>query len=181
MKGLDHFYNELKDLKAYQLFRIKCLISDQLEDPTANKKNKAKFYIGQKVNYFDTDLNKLIEVEILKIKRSNVSAREVLSGKRWTMPFYMIQDESDNIAFQETVSSSGPKVDRISLRKNDPVSFINNDGIRVFGKIIKLNPSRAKVELKSGAIWNVYYQSLSRIIDGTIGAPKLSLPDIVIH
>jgi hypothetical protein len=65
------------------------------------------------------------------------------------------------------------------FRMHQPVSFGRKRGATAYGKIVKLNPKKAKVQLTqsynsspAGAVWGVPYELLKPIENGKIVEPK---------
>ena len=157
---------EIRQASPFDLFRLQVLIGQLLNDPKTLQRVRGQLREGMVVSYFDAGKNALVEVEITRVKRSNVDATETASGKRWDLPIYMLNLEQ---VPTEVAPETTGTLDRNSLSVGDPVGFRGREGELIYGEVVKLNPKRCKVRTPDG-LWNVYYQSLFPVIDGEQGA-----------
>lgn len=152
---------ELKKASAFDLYRLRSVLDNLLEDPIRLNAIKRRLKPGMEITYFDPQENRLIAAVVEDVRRTRAGIREVQTGKRWIVGLCSINIEgadTDNTAKTNCV-------DRLSLKIHDHVSFIDNDGGELFGTVIKLNPKRAKIKTGQGT-WSVPYASLSNVIDG---------------
>jgi len=155
---------ELNDASLFELYRLQRAIGNILEDPGKIHEIKASLKVGQQIEYFDADENRLIEAEIVELKRTRALVRNRHDGKLWNIPFYLINLDRADIA----ISSQTRKLDRNSLKVGDKVAFKDGRGNELFGEVIKLNQKTAGV-LVGTVRWKVAYGLLSPIIDGELG------------
>ncbi len=151
----------LQKASAFDLFRLQSAIGHLLEDPLRLNAIKRLLRPGMEITYFEPQENRLIPAQILEIHRTRAAIRELSTGKRWTVPLYMINIEGANT----DITPNNHHVDRLSLKIGDQVGFTGKDGGELFGSVIKLNPKRAKIQTNQG-IWAVPYSMLFTIIDG---------------
>ena len=163
----NNLLHDLKQASPFELFRLRILMDTIMESPEQIQKMRRQLREGMVVDYFDAEANRLVAVEIKQVKRTRVSATEVESGKKWALPFYMLNLEDIPV---ESEAADRATLDRNSLSVGDSIGFNGCDGQILYGEIIKLNPKRAKVRTTTDGIWNVYYQSMIPIIDGEQGA-----------
>lgn len=157
---------EIRQASPFDLHRLRVLIDHLLDDPKTIQRVRSQLRVGMVSSYFDPESNRMIEVTIDRIKRTNVDATEVESGRGWNLPIYMLNLEQVSI---EVAPATTGTLDRNSLSVGDLVGFRGSDGELIYGEVIKLNPKRCKVRTQDG-IWNVYYRSLFPVIDGEQGA-----------
>ncbi|MCP4286218.1 MAG: hypothetical protein GY792_17515 [Gammaproteobacteria bacterium] len=151
----------LQKASAFDLFRLQSAIGHLLDDPLRLNAIKRQLRPGMEITYFESQENRLISAQVLEIRRTRVAIRELQTGKRWTVPLYMI-----NIEGADTdIAPNKNDIDRLSLKIGDQVGFTGKDGSEMFGTVIKLNPKRAKIQTSQG-IWAVPYSMLFTIIDG---------------
>jgi hypothetical protein len=151
----------LQKASAFDLYRLQSAIGHLLDDPLRLNAIKCQLRPGMEITYFEPQENRLIPTLILEIRRTRVAIQELQTGKRWTVPLYMI-----NIEGADTdITPKKNHVDRLSLKIGDQVGFTGKDGSELFGTVIKLNPTRAKIQTNQG-IWAVPYSMLFVIIDG---------------
>ena len=151
----------LQKASAFDLYRLQSAIGHLLDDPLCLNAIKRQLRTGMEITYFEPQENRLIPAQVLEIRRTRVAIQELSTGKRWTVPLYMI-----NIEGADTdITPKKNHVDRLSLKIGDQVGFSGKDGGELFGVVIKLNPKRAKIQTRQG-IWAVPYSMLFTIIDG---------------
>ena len=154
-------FEQLETATDFELYRIKSAIEKVLEDPERVKTLKSKITVGMKVDYFCYDRNKLIECEVLQVKRSRVSVEETLSGQKWTLPFYFLN--LDNVE-TEVISNKPTGMSKAELAIGDTVGFISTrDNQEYIGQVIKLNPKRAVIAINQGT-WTVPYAMLFPVL-----------------
>jgi hypothetical protein len=150
----------LQKASAFNLYRLQSAIGHLLDDPLRLNAIKRQLRPGMEITYFEPQENRLIPAQVLAIRRTRVAIKELPTGKRWTVPLYMI-----NIEGADTdITPKKNHVDRLSLKIGDQVGFTGKDGCELFGAVIKLNPKRARIQTRHG-IWAVPYSMLFTIID----------------
>jgi len=167
--------SELEQASTFELFRLRAAISTLLEDPTRIAIIKNQLRPGMEISYFDEQQNRLVNAKLLQVRKTRALIQESESGKRWTIPLYMINLEQGDT----DLAPQKQGVDRLSLRIDDRVGFKRKNGEELFGSVIKLNPKRAKVRADD-TIWSVPYSMLFTIIDGEQGGDLFipaALPD----
>ncbi len=162
----------LGQASLFQLYRLNAAISNQLDDPTRIAAVKRVLRVGQTLRWFDTAENRLVEAKLLQMNRTRAQVQNLADAKRWTIPFYLIDLEGQDVAIAAQKRQS---LDRNSLRVGDRVAFKDRHGQERFGQVEKLNPKSASVQV--GAMrWRVGYGLLVPVIDGELGATMEALP-----
>ncbi len=151
----------LNTASLFDLYRLREAIQKQLEDPERLDAIKRQCRVGQRITWFDSAENRLVEAEILALKQTRVAVRNLVDGKRWTIPLFFINLQ--DVAVDITPSRAG--VDRNTLKVGDLVGFQDRQGHERYGKVTKLNRKTAGVEV-GDTHWRVAYELLSAIIDG---------------
>jgi hypothetical protein len=152
-------------LSLHDRFRLECYLYSKTEEPEKVRQVKRQLSVGDQVKYFDRDENRLLDAMVLELKRTRLLVQNVEDGKKWRIVYAAVclsDDPLKNIG----PKSNKEKLTKVDVQVGEVVSFFDNDDQEQIGKIIKLNPKRAKVLLDSGVTWNVSYQSLSRVLDG---------------
>ncbi|NEV64457.1 hypothetical protein [Thiorhodococcus minor] len=109
---------------------------------------------------------------MLQINRTRALVEDLEDGKRWTIPFYLINLEGRDIDIAPTKPRG---LDRNSVKVGDRVAFRDRRGEEHFGEVTKLNQKTAAVQV--GAVrWRVAYGLLAPVIEGDLGADDLALP-----
>jgi alpha-L-arabinofuranosidase len=157
--------DELNKASLFELYRLNQAISHSLEDPVRIKNIKDSLKVGQNIEYFHAQENRLIEASITKLNRTRLLVKNRHDGKLWDIPYYHINLDQANIA----ISGSTGKLDRNRLKVGDKVAFKDRKGNELFGEVVKLNQKTAGV-LVGTARWKVGYSLLSLIIEGESGS-----------
>ena len=132
---------------------------------------KRQISIGDQIKYFDRDENRLLGAMVLEMKRTRLLVQNTDDGKKWGI-VYAAVCLSDIPLKHMGPKSNKEKLTKMDVQVGEMVSFFDNDDQEQIGKVIKLNPKRAKVLLETGVTWNIYYQSLSRVLDGEVSDEK---------
>lgn len=156
---------ELNNASLFDLYRLEQAIRRSLEDPVRIRKIKDSLKIGQDIEYFDAEENRLVEASIIELKKTRALIKNRHDGKLWNIPFYYINLDHADVS----ISSSTGKLDRNSLKVGDKVAFKDRKGNELFGEVIKLNQKTAGV-LVGTTRWKVSYRLLSSIIEGELGS-----------
>jgi hypothetical protein len=155
----------LKNASPYDLYRIKVAIQNEIEKPEHIRAMRECFAIGDKVSYFDSDKNALIDAIVLEKNPKNVVLKNLCDQQRWNTPYYMINltgKKSDIHAHHKERPTKN------NFKVGDCVGF-NNDGQQCNGTIIKLNHKTASMITRDGKRWRVGYGLLFKILDGEKG------------
>jgi hypothetical protein len=155
--------DELNNASLFELYRLEQAIRRSLEDPVRIRKIKDSLKVGQDIEYFDAEENRLVEASIIELRRTRALVRNRHDGKLWNIPFYHINLDHADVS----ISGSTGKLDRNSLKVGDKVAFKDRKGNELFGEVIKLNQKTAGV-LVGTTRWKVGYSLLSSIIEGEL-------------
>ena len=156
---------ELNSASLFELYRLEQAIGRSLEDPVRIREIKDSLTVGQDIEYFDAEENRLVEASIIELKRTRALVKNRHDGALWNIPFYHINLDHADVS----ISGSTGKLDRNSLKVGDKVAFKDRKGNELFGEVIKLNQKTAGV-LVGTARWKVGYSLLSSIIEGELGS-----------
>ena len=163
---------ELGQASLFELYRLNAAIGNQLDDPTRIAAVKRALTVGQTLRWFDRDANRLVEAKLLRINRTRAEIQNIADGKPWTIPFYLIDLEGEDVAI---AARKRQALDRNSLRVGDGVAFKDRHGQERFGQVVKLNVKSASVQVGAGR-WRVGYSLLAPVIDGVVGSAMDALP-----
>lgn len=83
----------LNQASTFDLFRLNAMIDLELESPERIGRIKAALSIGQKLSYFDTNSNSLRDCEVMQLRQKRALVLDFNDGKRWTVPYYMLNIE----------------------------------------------------------------------------------------
>jgi len=156
---------ELNSASLFDLYRLQQAIRRSLEDPVRIGKIKGSLKVGQNIEYFDADENRLIQANIVELNRTRALVKNRHDGALWNIPFYHINLNHADV----NIAGSTGRLDRNSLKVGDKVAFKDRNGNEQFGEVIKLNQKTAGV-LVGATRWKVGYRLLSSIIEGELGS-----------
>jgi len=126
---------ELNSASLFELYRLEQAIRCSLEDPMRIRAIKDSLTVGQDIEYFDAEENRLVQASIIELKRTRALVRNRHDGGLWNIPFYHINLDHADVS----ISGSTGKLDRNSLKVGDKVAFKDRKGNELFGEVIKLN------------------------------------------
>jgi len=162
-------FQELESASGFELFRLRVAIDKLLEDPERINALRKKLVVGMQLEYFNAEENRAIACELLEIKRTRASVREIDSGQRWTLPFHHLN--LDHVA-TELVANNKKGMSKAELSIGSTVGFISSkDNLEYIGRVGKLNPKRAVILInKEGreVHWTVPYSMLFPVIQSTL-------------
>jgi hypothetical protein len=99
-----------------------------------------------------------------------VSIDELDHPSRWSgVPYAAIDVQPTHADEVEIVNNSRPAPrpparTRADFRVGDSITFTDRDGRTLFGKIVKLNPKTASIDV-GGGTWRVSYPLLQQVVD----------------
>jgi len=161
---------ELKQASLFDLYRLNVAIDHQLEDPQRLEEIRRNLRPGQIISYFDRTENRLVEAEVLKLKRKRLLVRNSHDKKLWNIPFYWV-----NLDQVDTDIALSPKrgIEKSHLKVGDMVGFQDKYNKDVYGKVIRLNQKTATIITNDNTKWRVSYGFLYFVIDGEPVHPNL--------
>lgn len=162
----------LDQASLFELYRLDVAIKHQLEDPARLLAVKQALRPGQTLTWFHSKENRLMEARLLELNRTRALVQNSADGKRWTIPFYLINLDGQDV---EIAARQRRGLDRNSLKVGDRVAFRDRQGREQFGQVVKLNPKSASVQVGQTR-WRVSYSLMAPVIDGDLGADALALP-----
>ena len=162
-------FQELQSASDFELFRLKTAIDKLLDDPERIDALRQKMIIGMQLDYFNAEDNRSVACELLDIKRTRATVREIETGQRWTLPFYYLN--LDHIS-TDLVSNKKQGLSKAELAIGSTVGFISSqDNQEYIGRVGKLNPKRAVILVNKGTgevQWTVPYSMLFAVIESDL-------------
>jgi hypothetical protein len=161
---------ELKQASLFDLYRLRVAIDHQLEDPQSIREIKSQLRPGQTITYFDGAENRLIEAQVIKLKRTRLLVKNTHNEQLWDVPFYWVN--LDSVDTDITLSST-VGLDKSQLKVGDRVGFQDKQNNDVYGKVIRLNRKTATILTDDHTKWRVGYGLLYPLIEGEQGYPMI--------
>lgn len=162
----------LNRASLFELHRLNVAIRNQLDEPARIQAVKRALRVGQTLSWFDGQENRLVDARLLKMNRTRALVENLSDGKRWTIPFYLINLQGQDV---EIAAQKRRTLDRNSLKVGDRVAFKDRRGQERFGQVLKLNSKTAAVQV-GGTRWRVGYSLLAPVIDGDLASDNDLLP-----
>jgi len=156
--------SELDNASLFDLYRLSAAIGKELENPKRIKKIRQMIKAGDTISYFVNEENRLIEAEVLELKRTRVIVRNKHDMKRWTIPLYMINVEDISVDIVRPEKAMG--ISRHEIQIGDFVGFRDRANNNLRGKVIRINPKTVTLFVEPNQKWRVSYSMLYSIIDG---------------
>ena len=157
---------ELKQATLFDLWRLNSTIDLMLNDPQRIRQVKRQLKVGMTISYFEDSENRLVDAEIVAIRRTRVSVRNLHDLRKWDLPFSMLNLGDASVDLSQLVDHKN--VSRASLKVGDQVGWTHNNGDELYGVVIKLNPARAVIKLSNNDTWRVSYAMLFAVLDGNL-------------
>ena len=153
----------LEELTPYELRRIQDRSYQLSRDESKLQPIRNALQPGMTIKYFNGKLNKEVMAFIEDVRNTKVSVVHVEDGAKWTTGLYSINLE--NIQTRPASNHKQGTLSKTNLSIGDLVGF-EDKGREIIGEVIKLNPKSAKIKLKDGCTWSVYYEYLFPVVDG---------------
>jgi hypothetical protein len=171
--------SELNDASLFDLYRLRVAIRKELENPKRIEEVKKMISKGDVISYFDENENKLIQAEVIELRRTRVLVKNRHDMKQWIIPFYMVNVEEVPTDIRYSTTAKG--MNRNEIRIGDLAGFRNKYHKNVCGKVIRLNPKTVTVFVEPNQEWRVPYSMLYPIIDGEIAPERKFIEGVVLE
>ena len=156
----------LAEATLFDLYRLNAAIDQQLQDPSRLQAVKNQLRLGQTVEYFDARQNRTVAARVTRLQRTSVSVEDLADGKRWRVPYYMLNLQHVDTRLPDP--GHRPGLSRQALSVGDWVGFVDKHGVEHAGEVEKLNPKTASLRCPDGR-WRVAYSLLFRVLDPGAG------------
>jgi len=171
--------SELDDASLFDLYRLDVAIRKELDDARRIEEVKRMIKEGDIISYFEGSENRLIQAEVIELKRTRVLVRNKHDMKRWTIPFYMVNVEDAATDITHPTTTKG--MNRNEIRIGDLVGFRSKSNKNVRGKVIRINPKTVTLFVEPNQKWRVSYSMLYPIIDGEKAHKQKFIEGVVIE
>ncbi len=153
----------LNRASTFDLFRLNAMINRELESSERIGRIKAALTIGQKLSYFDSNSNSLRDCEVLQLKQKRALVLDFTDGKRWTVPYYMLNLEGADVRVNHGTQKG---LSRHAIAVGDVLGFKDKHGLEHFGHVLRLNSKSVTLKVEEEGQWRVAYSLLYRVLDG---------------
>jgi hypothetical protein len=152
------------------LYRLGCAIRALYSEPQRVLEIRRHLHLGMTVRFFLATTGEMRRGRITALHRHEVSIDELDHSSRWSgVPYAAIDVQPASSDEVEMIDSPRPAPrpvarTRADFRLGDSVTFTDRDGRTLFGKIVKLNPKTASIDV-GGGTWRVSYPLLQQVVD----------------
>jgi len=173
------FMSELDKASLFDLHRLDVAIRKEMENPRRIEEVRRRIGKGDTISYFEGSENRLIEAEVIEVKRTRVLVRNKHDQKHWNIPFYMVN--MGEVATQITYSTSPAGMTKNEVRVGDEVGFRSKSNRNVHGRVLRLNPKTVTVSVEPKEQWRVPYSMLYPIIEGERACEHKFIEGVVVE
>lgn len=166
-----HLLSELNKASAFDLYRLRKAISNELENPKRILDIKQKLKIGMELSYFEHVENRLIKVTVLELKQKKTIVLDHEKNSRLIIPYYMLNPDNMDIGIYECKSTDLLTANTVKV--GDCVGF-NKDGVSIIGIIKRINYKTVTLVTNVGHRWRVTYSYLYRVHDAEVAFTPLT-------
>jgi hypothetical protein len=156
----------LKQASLFDLYRLSVAINHQLENPQRVAEIRKRLKPGQLIRYFDPTENRLIEANLIELRRTQLLVENTYDRQRWTIPVYWVNLDEVNTDINVSPKT---RLDKSQLSVGDIVGFPDKQNNDVHGEVIRLNQKSATIRTNVNTEWRVGYQWLYLVIEGEPG------------
>ena len=87
----------LQQASLYDLCRFSSIISNELDNPHRIEKIKASISVGQAIEYYEPNTNRLIQAIIIEKQLKKVLVGNIADHKKWWIRYYMLNLNNEQI------------------------------------------------------------------------------------
>lgn len=146
---------------GFDLFRLHAAIGRMLDDPQRVVEVKRAVWVGQEIEYFDVDSNRPLMGRLVEFRRTRVVIQNLHDGKRWLVPYYVINIHKVETAISSSAHKAG--MDRNELGVGDWVGFVDRDQQEQYGRVLRLNQKTVTLQGQQLQWW-VSYSLLFKVL-----------------
>jgi hypothetical protein len=151
----------MNQASAFELYRMRAAINRVLDEHRWLQAIQSRLQIGQPIEYFDAQANKLRHGKLLELRRKQAVVLDQDDGKHWLIPYVAINlDGSDVEIREQSIQGLG----RNEVAVGDVVGFIDRNQQQRSGQVIRLNDKTVTL-LCAQQQWRVAYAFLHRVVD----------------
>jgi hypothetical protein len=115
------FMSDLDGASLFDLYRLNAAICKEMENPKRIAEVKKMMKQGDIISYFEGSENRLIQAEVIELKRTRVLVKNRHDMKQWNIPFYMVN--VDEVATDIQYSTTAKGMNRNEIRIGDLVGY----------------------------------------------------------
>jgi len=171
--------SELDEASLFDLYRLNVAIRKEFDNPVRIEKVKRMLKEGDTITYFEGTENRLVQAEVIELKRTRLLVRNKQDLKIWSIAFYMVNTE--DVATDITYPDTPRGMNRNEIRIGDLVGFRNRSNRNVRGKVMRINPKTVTLFVEPNEKWRVSYSMLYPIVDGEKAHEQRFIEGVVVE
>ena len=170
-QGVDpQLVDVLNRASSVQLFQLSTLIERMLADPRRIMAVRLNMHLGQTVRFVDWRDGSLREGQVLAMKDTQVTLKDLTERREWKLPYAAIEPPAPNAtaraqAAAQTPPPMPPKPTRNDFRCGEKVAFEDKYLQTVVGTIVRINDRTASIDPGDGTKWRVGFSLLRHVLD----------------
>jgi len=153
----------LRVASLFDLFRLRAVLTMQLEDPGRIEQVRARLRPGMPITYFDEVQNRLVSASVIELRRTRLLIENQHDKERWSIPFGAVNIEEVETDLRAAAAPQG--LERSRLKVGDAVGFRDRQNQDRYGQVLALNPKTVTILTRDQQRWRVAYQFLFPVID----------------
>lgn len=150
----------LQKASPFQLYRLRALITDLLDDPQWTSVVQSRLRVGQSVEYFEAKHNCLHKGTIEELRTKHAVILDADGVRRWLVQYAAINVSGEDIVVCDNASRG---ISPSELSVGDLVGFPDRSGDHHCGHVIRRNAQTATINV-AGHHWRVSYEFLYRVV-----------------
>ena len=153
----------LNNASAFDLFRLRAAIDRVMDQPGWVDAVRARLQVGQAIQYFDPQTNRLHQGKILELRRKQAVVLDVGTQKRWLISYAAINLDGADVEIRERPKQG---LGRNEVAISDVVGFVDREQQQRSGKIVRLNDKTVTLNCGNQQ-WRVAYGLLHRVVESS--------------
>ncbi|TSJ87181.1 hypothetical protein [Chitinimonas sp. BJB300] len=152
----------LNEASGFELFRLRVAIDRALEQPHWQVAIQRQLHIGQMIEFFDGQDNRLRTGRLVEMRRKQaVVELDEPTRVCWLIPYVSINVDGLDVSIREQPKRG---LGRNEVAIGDMVGFRDRDHNEQVGRIVRLNDKTVTLRV-DGHQWRVAYELLHRFIE----------------
>ena len=153
----------LNSASAFELYRLRAAIDRVLDQPGWMDAVRARLRIGQRIDYFNPQMNRSHQGQILELRRKQAVVLDPATQKRWLISYAAINLDGADVEIREQPKQG---LGRNQVAIGEPVGFVDRNRQERSGRIVRLNDKTVTVHCGQQQ-WRVSYALLHRVVDSS--------------
>lgn len=151
----------LNGASAFELYRMRAAIDRVLDEPRWVLAVQSRLQVGQSIEYFDAQSNKLRRGQVLEMRRKQAVILDQDDGRRWLLEYAAINLDGTDVQIREQPKQG---LGRNEVAVGEVVGFLDRNQQQRSGRITRLNDKTVSL-ICDQRQWRVGYSLLHRVVE----------------